>query len=111
MKVVCVDDREREISHNGIPLVECELPLGWVVNGEVYTVIDQYLGAYEIAEKPIFYPKYKICGAWVASRFVPLEYFQAEFQVAEERTAQHGVNATTLAGVGIAQINEHPARI
>lgn len=88
MKVVCIDDSRREKSYNGIPTSECEFPSGWVVKGEVYTVTSHLLGAYELAEKPIFYPKYKIYGAWMPHRFVPLDYYKAEFNVSEEKEQQ-----------------------
>lgn len=110
MKVVCVDDSFAPVSKQGILAAECKFPNGWLVAGDTYTVISVQGTNYIIEEKPIIGPHMQN-GGWTSRRFVPLEYFQAEFQVAEERTAQHAVNATTLAGVGIAQINEHPARI
>ena len=86
MKVVCVDDSRTP--HDG----ECIHPNGYIVAGETYTVLEAFMAeypsqnyAYELSEKPIFHRIMTTAqGGWAASRFVTLQYFQAEFCVKEE---------------------------
>lgn len=80
MKVVCVTDEElfaaapgEVVAVNGNPVV-----------GEVYTVVgrfttDEGVESFELEEKPV------TGGGWEARLFVPLDYFQAEFAVSEEK--------------------------
>lgn len=89
MKVVCIDDRRGDFSDTGTPIAHCYFPNGWIVAGEIYTVVahDRDRRGFILYEKPIVHPLSKVTG-WGEKRFVPLEYFQAEFQVAEGKEQQ-----------------------
>lgn len=93
MKVVCVDGSWRERASTGELQSEFCFPNGWVVEGETYTVIEQCKDnngnlIYAIAEKPYYHRSNKVTGGWICSRFVPLDYYNAEFAVKEEQVDQ-----------------------
>jgi hypothetical protein len=83
-KVVCIKDFIIP------PEYEHCLPEGKPIIGEIYTVLQSYNSyptgrlAYVIAEKPVI-NCHKL--GWNASKFVPLNYYQAEFEVKEEQEA------------------------
>ena len=90
MKVVCVDDSFQPVSTNGVAASKCRFPNGWLQHGEIYTVTDASPTSYALEEMPYFGPEGQ-AGRWVIKRFVPLEYYQAEFQVSNEK--EDGVTA------------------
>ena len=83
MKVVCVDAGAGP-KHNplGVP---CDLPSGFVVVGETYTVSEfNHNGSgYVLAEKPIVIRDNRmgLTAHWDARRFVRQNYYEAEFCV------------------------------
>ncbi len=81
MKVVCVDDKPRSPE-------AFKFPCGYIVAGEIYTVtntveLDFWGTAYILSEKPVVQLVDGGNPYWLASRFVPLTYYEAEFQVSE----------------------------
>jgi hypothetical protein len=97
MKVVCVDDSP--VAKWNPAGVYCSHPCGMVVRGETYTVIEtvRKLGGlgYRLAEKPVLIhdPVLEPIGQWAVSRFVPADYYQAEFAVSEEVTEPQTAHA------------------
>jgi hypothetical protein len=88
MKVVCVDDSLAPHWQSWAPIA----PNGTLDYGETYTVSKTFTALYPtretcyvILEKPLI-DKNGLTAGWRATRFVPLEYYQAEFCVKEEET-------------------------
>lgn len=88
MKVVCVDDSLPPHWDQWCPIA----PNGTLQFGQEYTVLQSFTAkrptielCHIIAERPLI-DRAGAPAGWRASRFVPLEYYQAEFCVKEEET-------------------------
>lgn len=85
MKVVCIDDTPPKM-----PFPNSIFPNGFVVKNEVYTVLQfcdtktHVKNCYILKEKPIVDVRNGKEDGWQVTRFVPLDYWNSEFDVTEE---------------------------